>query len=100
MIVAAIIMYLVIKIILLMLAIGFGLSIHWIFPQVDLGMAILIGLIATWAAINLYLRALSAVDDNDEETDEDTEGGREPVIYRISPLQKPGRRKRKPRRNK
>ncbi|MFQ5632444.1 MAG: hypothetical protein ACE5I1_27050 [bacterium] len=100
MIVAAILMYLVIKIVLLILAIGFGFLIHLIFPQVDLGMAILIGLIATWATINLYLRALTAIEEDDDEMVKDVEGERDSVIYRISPLQRPGRRKRKPRRNK
>src|SRR5438045_3415211 len=48
--------YLALKALLLAVAIGVGFLLHWIIPAVDLGMAILIGLVATGLTVHFYSR--------------------------------------------
>jgi F0F1-type ATP synthase assembly protein I len=72
---ALIFVYLFMKVVLLGVGIGIGWALHWMVPQVDLGMGILIGLLATIASIHFYTRLNAmvpyVVEDDEEEADED-----------------------------
>jgi hypothetical protein len=101
MIAGMITVYVLIKLVLLAVAIGVGFLIHWIFPEVDFGIAILIGLLATLGTIQVFFGTIPNINVNtgeiEDESDEYPES--EPIIPRIRPLRRPPARKRKPRRN-
>jgi len=57
------------------LGIGIGFLLHWLFPAIDLGMAVLIGVVASGWAIHFFVRLYNTVDtimehERDSELDE------------------------------
>jgi hypothetical protein len=77
-------MYLILKLFLLGVGIGIGFLLHWIVPAIDLGMAALIGLVATGLSIHFFARLFGF---RDAYTEEGTEPEViPPVAYIIDPL--------------
>jgi len=50
------VIYLVVNLLLLGLGLGIGFLLHWLLPAVDLGVGILIGVVATVASVSFVLR--------------------------------------------
>jgi len=65
------VVYLALNIFLLGMGIGLGFLLHWLFPGVDIGMGILIGVLATTAAVHFHTRVLNALDEYQLDVDED-----------------------------
>ena len=86
--------YLLIKLFLIGMGSAIGFLLHWLVPAVDVGVGILIGVIATGMAIHFYARLTGVLENYDEA---DVEPGPEPtspiIIYPPGPL--PSRRKRR-----
>ena len=89
--------YLVILVLLLSVGVGVGFVLHWLIPGVDMGLAILIGVIASGLAIHFYGR-LTGLFEGAELLDDEPPLGR-PVSVRMYPgesLASRRSRKRKP----
>ena len=54
-----ILIYLVIKAFLLVIGLGIGLLMHWLAPSIDIGIGILIGIVATGLTLHFYARLLA-----------------------------------------
>lgn len=89
-----ILVYLVLKLVLLALGIGVGWLLHWLIPAIDLGIGVLIGVVATGLSVYFFIRLMTARDVViDDESDIDVLPR---VTYLIDPLPTPRRtRKRK-----
>ena len=76
--------YLILKLFLLGVGIGVGFLLHWIVPAIDVGMAALIGLVATGLSIHFFARLTGLRDAFPEEALEPEVIP--PVAYIIDPL--------------
>ena len=83
--------YLLIKIFLIGVGVGVGVVLHWLLPAVDLGMAILIGVIATGLSIHFYTRLTAFMD---MYRDEDIEPEPRPILT-LTPVRSTVPRRRK-----
>ena len=63
--------YLLINLGLIGLGVGIGFLLHWMLPSVDLGMGVLIGVVATGFSIHYYARLMKVVDAYNHYEDED-----------------------------
>jgi hypothetical protein len=90
------VLYLIILVLLLGVGVGVGFVLHWLIPGVDMGLAILIGVITSGMAIHFYGR-LTGLIEGAEPLDEGPQPDR-PVSVRLYPVESfaPRRRKRKP----
>ena len=61
-----VLIYLVIKLALLALSVGVGFLLHWLMPSVELGMGILIGVIATACSVHFFIRLMTAVSETED----------------------------------
>ena len=87
------ILFLVILTVLLCVGIGIGFLLHWIMPSVDLGVAILIGVVTSGISIRFISGLMSTIpEDGDEIEDEERVSGR---IYLIEPPSLRRRRRRR-----
>jgi len=84
---------LILNAVLLGLGCAVGFLLRWIFPAVDLGSAILIGVIVNGFSIHLFLRTLAIPPDSDPEDEETV-----PRVW-VHPMRPPRSRKGKPRRS-
>jgi hypothetical protein len=77
--------------------IGVGLLLHWLLPAIDLGMSVLIGVIAFAFAFQIVTRLMMSVPTNEvEDNDEGTgEMKASDVMYLVSGASSRKRRKRK-----
>ena len=86
--------YLLIKLFLIGVGMAIGFLLHWLVPTIDVGVGILIGIIATGMAIHFYARLTGSLETYGEA---DIDPGPEPtspiIIYPPGPL--PSRRKRR-----
>jgi len=89
-----ILIYLVIKIVLLAVGIGIGFLLHWLVPAIDLGIGVLIGVIATGFSLFFFGR-IATLPDPDFVEGVPTEPLPR-VTYLIDPLPPRQRRRRKP----
>lgn len=88
------VVYMVIKLVLLGVGIGLGFVLHWLIPAIDVGMGVLIGVIATGVSIFFFGR-LSTL------RDVDLVDGMEPellqsIAYLMGPPPRRRRSRRKP----
>ena len=87
MVLGMIAVYLIFKLILLALAIGIGFLLHWILPGVDLGMCILLGLMASGISIYFFAGVIERLllelhpYDYDDDDDDDEEELYEEELY-------------------
>jgi hypothetical protein len=88
--------YLLIKLVLIALGSVTGFLLHWLMPSVDLGMAILIGLVASGLAIHFFARISSMPLLSDDPEPEVLDP--EPPIYIMPPLPPLTRQRRRKRR--
>ncbi len=86
--------YLLIKAVLLGVGIGIGFLLHWLMPSVDLGVAMLIGVVTTGLSLHYFARLTTLLitepDDNIETLPAD-----DPTIYTIERLAPRRRSKRR-----
>lgn len=61
-----IIIYLVILLLLLGMGIGIGFLLQWLFPETNIGIAILTGLLATGMALYFCIRLLNSIREAEE----------------------------------
>lgn len=88
--------YLLVKTFLIALGIGIGFLLHWIVPAIDVGMGVLIGVVATGFSIYFFGR-ISALPDPSTLEDLEPETV-SPVTYIIDPIPPLPRRRRSKRR--
>ncbi|HEX6607174.1 MAG TPA: hypothetical protein VF276_09700 [Chloroflexia bacterium] len=96
-VVGFLVIYLVILVLLLVVGVGVGFVLHWLIPGVDMGLAVLIGVLTSGMAIHFYGRLTGLIEEA-EPLDEEPPPGR-PVSVRMYPVEQfaPRRsRKRKP----
>jgi hypothetical protein len=85
-------LFVIIAFILLVFGIGLGFLLHWIVPRVDVGMAILIGLVTTVSTLHFAIRlmvvsGLFALEERAEEGAADL-----PAFFSPEPAPRPWRR--------
>ena len=86
-------LYLVICVLLLAPGVGIGFLLHWVLPEVDLGIGILIGVVATGFSTHFFVRATASLAEFREAHTEESLGLHR--IYFADPAQrKRYRRKR------
>ena len=94
-----ILLYAVVQAVLLGIAVGIGFLLHWIVPDVNIGMGILVGLISTIASAYLFSQMMKsrlsldeyiAFDQNEEDDDADDAL---PELHFVT-KERPARRKR------
>ena len=88
--------YLLVKTFLIALGVGIGFLLHWIVPAIDVGMGVLIGVVATGFSIYFFGR-ISALPDSSTVEDPELETV-SPVTYIIDPIPPLPRRRRGKRR--
>jgi hypothetical protein len=87
------ILFLVILTVLLCVGSGIGFLLHWVLPSVDMGVAILIGVVTSGISIRFISGLMSRIPEEGYEIeDEDRESGR---IYLIEPPSLRRRRRRR-----
>ena len=89
-----VVIYLVVALVLLAIATGIGFLLHWLIAEVDLGMAILIGLVVTGMTIHFQARLAGYLRSLVEPEDEESAGPTPPVVI-VSPPPPPSRGKRR-----
>lgn len=93
------IFYVLIKLVIVGVGVAFGFLLRWLIPAIELGTAVLIGVIATGLAFH-YLGRLVAYADSVVGIDAEPDPDREPRIVILSdtiePLRSRRSRKRKP----
>jgi hypothetical protein len=92
------IFYLLIKLVVVGLGVGFGFLLRWLIPAIETGTAVLIGVIATGLTIHFLGRLMAFADSNDP-TDPELDLERIPrvvVLDPMEPLRSRRSRKRKP----
>jgi len=65
-----VIIFLVILILLLGVGIGIGFLLHWIFPAISIGIAILTGLLSTGMAVYFCINLLKSINEMEKEGEE------------------------------
>jgi hypothetical protein len=91
---AVLAVYLLILALLLGVGVGIGFALHWMLPAVELGTAILIGIVGEAIALHFLGRVLALIGAGPEDTLLDEEG-LTPTVYVIPPTTfKPPRKKR------
>jgi hypothetical protein len=98
-VIGIIIVYLLIKAALLGIGIGTGFLLRWLMPALDLGMCILIGVVATGIAVHFLARLLASVNEvDDEELKEEFERktGRKVRLYALDAFAAKRRRRGRP----
>jgi len=92
-------LYLLIKLLLLAVGVGIGFLLRWLWPEVDLGIAMLIGVVATIGAVHFFGRLIMALPVAEElETEEETQEILESLVAHtgtIIDMPPPRRRRRK-----
>jgi divalent metal cation (Fe/Co/Zn/Cd) transporter len=98
MVIVLFIVYLLIKILFLGVGIGIGFLLHWMLPAVDLGMGILIGVVATGVAVHFFIRLwASLIEFHEEEIKEiEQKTGRKVKLYSLDAIAPRKSVKRKP----
>lgn len=79
-------LFLLVKGFLLGLGVGVGFLLHWLLPEIDLGMGILIGVVVTGMAIHFFARLGNLAAPEVEEVEEGEGEGEEPPWSRIAVL--------------
>jgi hypothetical protein len=93
-----IIVYLLIKIILLAVGVGIGFLLHWMLPAVDLGIGILIGVVATAIAVHYFMQLMASLNEFHEQELAQEIGkktGKKVKLYSLDAITGWGRPKRK-----
>ncbi len=89
-----IVLYLFINVLLLAAGVGLGYLLRWLMPAVDLGAAILIGIVSTAISTYFFVRVISArVTESGGEDEPGTEDEGPILVYPMPPM--PGRRPRR-----
>ncbi len=88
------VIYTVIELVLLGLGCAVGFLLHWVLPEVDLGTALLIGLVATGFTIYFFAR-LSATLKAYEVNEDENEEGPPITLFAIQPPRTTRRRRKK-----
>jgi hypothetical protein len=84
--------YLIIKLVILGVGAAVGFLLHWLLPEVNLGTALLTGVVATGLSTHFFIRLMAVV--QDFEADEHEE--RRPItLFAIEPPRTPRRRRKK-----
>jgi hypothetical protein len=84
-------LYLIIQLLLVGVGAAVGLLLHWVAPAVDLGSAVLIGVVSTGFSVHFFGKLISALDvDVPGE-----EGDDEERVVRLYPVKPPRPRRRK-----
>ena len=83
--------YLFIKLVVLSLGCSVGFLLHWLLPEVDLGTALLIGLVATGFTIDFVVRLSTAVRASELNGNEEEP----PILFAIQPPRTTRRRRKK-----
>ena len=60
-------LYLLINVLLIAIGIGIGFLLHWIVPAVEIGMSILIGVVASAISLHFWVRLFIHLEDYAEE---------------------------------
>ncbi len=60
-------LYLLFNVLLIALGIGIGFFLHWILPAVEIGMSILIGVVASGFSLHFWIRLFAYLGDYTEE---------------------------------
>jgi divalent metal cation (Fe/Co/Zn/Cd) transporter len=92
------IIYLLIKAVLLGIGIGIGFLLHWMLPVVDLGIGILIGVVATGIAVHFFTQLMASLNEfREQEIEQEIEKktGRKVKLYSLDVITGRGRTKRK-----
>jgi hypothetical protein len=93
------IFYVLIKLVIVGVGVAFGFLLRWIIPAIELGTAVLIGVIATGLTIHFLGRTIAIADSYDA-TDPESDLERAPRVVILSdtiePLRSRRSRKRKP----
>lgn len=92
-----ILLYLLITVIILGPSIGLGFLLCWIFPEINLGIGILTGVVLTGFTIHLFIKLNMAINesDNDLMTVDESE---DQVIVRVNPFLSARSKRKKKRR--
>ena len=93
MLLSVLFIFLLILIVLLCFGIGLGFLLHWILPRIELGIAALIGVVATGISIRLLTGLMSSLPEEGEEEEEGNQVSNR--IYLIEPTGLRKRRRRK-----
>ena len=89
--------YLLVKTFLIALGVGIGFLLHWIVPAIDVGMGVLIGVVATGFSIYFFARISTLPDSSTaEDTELETVSPVTYIIDSIPPLPRRRRGKRRP----
>lgn len=84
--------YLLFNVLLIALGTGIGFLLHWILPAVEIGMSILIGVVASGISLHFWIRTYTYLEDYAQ---------KEPFIEELSDITPPPpRRKRQRRKSK
>jgi NhaP-type Na+/H+ or K+/H+ antiporter len=86
--------YLVIETLLLGMGVVVGFLLHWLWPAVDLGIAILIGVVATGFSAHFYGRLMSSMEEKQLIDELDQEIISRAPTY-VMPLPPKGKRRRR-----
>ncbi len=90
-------LYLLLKAFLVGIGMGIGFILHWIVPAIDLGMAVLIGVITTGFSMYFFARLFALADTiSGEGTASDMASSVTYLIDPIPPIPRPRRSRRKP----
>ena len=93
-----IIVYLFIKVVLFAIGVGIGFLLHWMLPTVDLGIGILIGVVATGIAVHFFKQLIASLDEfHEQEIKEEIEKktGRKVKLHSLDAITGRGRTQRK-----
>ena len=89
--------YLLIKLFLIGMGSVIGVLLHWLVPALDVGVGILIGVVASGMAIHFYARLMGVLRIYDEpDVELESESALPIHIYPYGPLPSRRKRKRKP----
>ena len=92
------IVYLLIKAVLFGIGIGIGFLLHWMLPTVDLGLGILIGVVATGISFHFFTQLVNSLNEfHEQELEQEIEKktGKKVKLYSLDVITGRGRIKQK-----
>ncbi len=90
-----VIIYLLLDVLLIAVGLVIGFVLHWLVPEIDMGIGTLIGIVSTGLVIYFLGRVTSSLDEETADTDSGTGPQKEDHVYPYAMLPLPRRRSRR-----